>query len=195
MGETDPKAPGESVGLLAEGNWSVGNWLVILVFVVLTVVGVAMTAGLFGGDVLTTSIGTETNGIGIPLAVFLYATLGALGYVFTRLMTALDDYDEWSDIENLAEMGMRIPAAWLLAAGVFQFGSLAVGSASLAESQLVTGVPFLVGLYVNVAYRWLGGLADRLLGRQLEADAAVTEDAESQRGHPRADGGIDGRGR
>lgn len=189
MGETDPKTPTESASLLAEGNWSVGNWLVILVFVVLTVVGVAMTAGLFGSDILTTSIGTETDGIGIPLAVFLYATLGALGYVFTRLMTALDDYDEWSDIENLAEMGMRIPAAWLLAAGVFQFGSLAVGSANLAESQLVTGVPFLVGLYVNVAYRWLGGLADRLLGQQPGADVVVAEDTESQRGQTKADGG------
>mgnify|MGYP000341302878 CR=1 FL=1 len=169
MGQTDTETSSESV--LETGRWSVGNWAVIGVFLVLTVIGVAMASGLFGRGLLTESVGGDGPSVIVPLAVFLYATLGALGYVFTKLMTSLEEYDKWSDFENLAEMGMRIPAAWLLAAGVYQFGSLALGSTALGSAQLATGLPFLVGLYVNVAYEWLGGLADRLLGRQPDREA------------------------
>ncbi|MFU1782874.1 hypothetical protein ACM16X_15930 [Haloarcula japonica] len=171
MGKTDTESStGRETGLNT-GRWSVGNWAVIGVFFLLTVVGVAMTAGLFGRSLLTETVGRDGPDVIVPLAVFLYATLGALGYVFTKLMTSLQEYDKWSDFENLAEMGMRIPAAWLLAAGVYQFGSLAIGSSALESAQLATGLPFLVGLYVNVAYEWLGGLADRLLGRHPNREA------------------------
>ena len=177
--ETDSSTGSEDV--LDTGRWSVGNWAVIGVFFLLTVVGVAMSAGLFGRGLLTETVGGSGSTVTVPLAVFLYATLGALGYVFTKLMTSLKEYDEWSDFENLAEMGMRIPAAWLLAAGVYQFGSLALSSTALGPTQLATGLPFLVGLYVNVAYEWLGGLADRLLGRQPDREA-VTPTREADGG-------------
>ncbi|MDQ2070929.1 hypothetical protein RBH20_00115 [Haloarcula sp. H-GB4] len=166
MGETETSTESEKIPL--SGHWSVGNWAVIGLFFVLTAVGIAMAAGTGGRELLTGTVGRSGPGVIIPVAVFLYSGLGALGYVFTKLMTSLDDYDEWSDFENLAEMLMRIPAAWLLAVGVYQFGSLALGSTELASSQLATGVPFLVGLYVNVAFKWLGGLADRLLGQQAK---------------------------
>ena len=111
MGKTDTESSTGREGVLDTGRWSVGNWAVIGVFFLLTVVGVAMTAGLFGRSLLTEAVGGDGPDVIVPLAVFLYATLGALGYVFTRLMTSLREYDKWSDFENLAEMGMRIPAA------------------------------------------------------------------------------------
>ncbi|AAV47724.1 unknown [Haloarcula marismortui ATCC 43049] len=190
MGEADTELSSESEDVLATSRWSIGNWAVIGVFFVFTVVGVAMAAGLFGRGVLTETVGGDGSGVTVPLAVFLYATLGALGYVFTKLMTSLDEYDEWADFEKLAEIGLRIPAAWLLAAGVYQFGSLAIGSSSLGATQLVTGVPFLVGLYVNVAYKWLGGLADRLLGREPErAEWATSQPGQGEADNRRPDSG------
>jgi hypothetical protein len=192
MGQTDTETSSENV--LETGRWSVGNWAVIGVFFVLTVIGTAMAAGLFGRGLLTESIGGDGPSVIVPLAVFLYATLGALGYVFTKLMTSLEEYDKWSDFENLAEMGMRIPAAWLLAAGVYQFGSLALGSTAIESVQLATGLPFLVGLYVNVAFEWLGGLADRLLGRQPDREAWTSprEDAGSTDQRPDSGEGAGG---
>jgi len=69
--------------------------------------------------------------------VYVHATLGALGYVFTKLMVDIGRYDEPGEVRELVEMGMRIPAAWILGAG----------------------------FYVNVAIKSLGSLANRMLGR------------------------------
>ncbi|RKS80890.1 hypothetical protein BDK61_0149 [Haloarcula quadrata] len=187
MGETETST--ESEEILDSGRWSVGNWAVIGLFFVLTIVGIAMAAGAGGRELLTATVGPGGPGVIIPVAVFLYSGLGALGYVFTKLMTSLDDYDKWSDFENLAEMLMRIPAAWLLAVGVYQFGSLALGSTELASSQLATGIPFLVGLYVNVAFKWLGSLADRLLGQQVERTGWVDSNSGPSGGQTTADRG------
>jgi hypothetical protein len=80
-------------------------------------------------------------------------------------MHKLDQYAEWNQWEHLVEMAMRIPAAWILAAGVYLFlGSLGQVS-GVGGARFGAGVSFLVGLYVNVALKALGGFADRILGR------------------------------
>ncbi len=155
------------------GSWSTGNSLVIIVFFALTVVGLAISTGSFRlGVVIDESMSgflttpAAASKVAVPWYVYLYATLGALGYIFTKLMQQLSEYDSWSDIGDLVEMGLRIPAAWLLAAGVFLLVRFIVGENSADNPRLLAGLAFLVGLYVNVAYKSLGSLADRLLNRQ-----------------------------
>ena len=167
--ETDPST--ESDAGFDIGRWPLWNLVIIALFFLLTLFGIGLTIGVVPRAYLAGTGSGNGPGVIIPGAVFLYSGLGALGYVFTKLMTSLEEYDEWGDIENLAEMLMRIPAAWLLAVGVYHLGSFALGSTPLESSQLVTGLPFLAGLYVNVTYKWFGGLADRLLGRQPDSDA------------------------
>ncbi|RXK51742.1 hypothetical protein [Halorientalis pallida] len=102
----------------------------------------------------------------VPPYVDLYASLGALGYVFTKLMTNVEGYDEYDEFGELVEMALRIPAAWLLAAGIyllFAAGTAFAGGGS--GQQYAAGLSFLVGLYVDVAVKSLGSLSDRLLGR------------------------------
>jgi hypothetical protein len=146
-------------------RWSRENWLLIGLFTLLTVAGVAISTGVLSLGVVTPSGGAGSgSSVRVPVYVYLYASLGALGYVFTKLMTQLDSFDEWGEIEHLAEMGLRIPAAWVLAAGIYLLSTSASGTAQVGLS-LSAGVSFLVGLYVNVALKSLGSLADRILGR------------------------------
>jgi hypothetical protein len=96
--------------------------------------------------------------------VYLYATLGALGYIFTKVMMASDALGGPGGTGDLVSMGMRIPAAWVLGAGFYLL--LVQGGADPMENpHLFATVAFLVGLYVNVAIKSLGSLADRMLGR------------------------------
>ncbi len=153
----------------AASRWSQGNWVLITVFTGLTVVGVAISTGAIGGDIVDVSKGGLGDGtVRTPLFVYLYATLGALGYIFTKLMTGLEEFDEWDEIQELVEMGLRIPAAWVLAAGTYLlYSSMLVGDLTVTP-QLAAGMAFLVGLYVNVALKGLGSLADRILGRSSQ---------------------------
>lgn len=163
-----------------ERNWSVGNWTAIVAFLALTLVGLGVaTGGLFCGSSVgafcgVTAVDPDSGPVQIPPYVVLYSTLGALGYAFTKFVTRLERYDDWADFERLVAMALRVPAAWLLAAGVYLlFGLLVrggpVGNAGLEASnpppnpRLGAGVSFLVGLYVNVTYKSLGSLADKLL--------------------------------
>jgi hypothetical protein len=154
--------PAEGTGQGLDG-WAFGNWLLIAVLTALTLVGVALSAGLVPVEGWLTASG---GAVTVPPYVYLYASLGALGYVFTKLMTNVDAYDEWNEVTELAEMALRIPAAWVLAAGVYLL--FAAGTAFAdggSGQQYAAGLAFLVGLYVNVAMKSLGSLADRLLGR------------------------------
>ena len=146
-------------------NWSVVNWLVIAVFTVLTFVGIALAVGLV--DRVVAVPGDGSSGVTVPLYVYLYSGFGALGYVFTKLMVRLDRYTEWSRREHLVAMAMRIPAAWILATGIYLFLGELGGTSGTGESaaRVTAGVAFLVGLYVNVAHKALGSIADRILGR------------------------------
>ena len=164
MGNADAQSPetGAAEGTGAIDGWSSGNWLLIGALTALTLVGIALSAGLVPVEGWLTA----SSPVIVPPYVYLYASLGALGYVFTKLMTNVEAYDEWNEIEELAEMALRIPAAWVLAAGVyllFVAGTAFTGGGS--GQQYAAGLSFLVGLYVNVAMKSLGSLADRLLGR------------------------------
>lgn len=72
-------------------------------------------------------------------------------------------------------MGLRIPAAWILATGVYLFiGEL--GQVSGTEgATFAAGVAFLVGVYVNVALKMLGSLADRILASRVRTSAESEE--------------------
>ncbi|MFC7133354.1 MULTISPECIES: hypothetical protein [Salinibaculum] len=142
------------------------NWLVYGLFGALTLAGVAISLDPYGTGVMTPPppAPDETGTLAVPLFVYVYATLGALGYIFTKLMSGLEEYDEPGEVRAIVEMGMRIPAAWVLGAG-FYVVLLQTGNTPTDASALFGAVAFLVGLYINVAIKSLGSLADRMLGR------------------------------
>jgi hypothetical protein len=162
MSSTTPAQEG-STGV-GGPSWSRVNWAFIGLFTLLTVVGVAISAGVLGTGWLTAGSASQ-SGVQVPPYVYLYSSLGALGYVFTKLMADLDQFDEWGDLQNLAEMGLRVPAAWVLAAGIHLLLPVSTDGTSAITVQLAAGTAFIVGLYVNVALKSLGSLADRILGR------------------------------
>lgn len=145
------------------GRWDVENWVLVGVFGGLTLAGVAISTGIAGTDVLGTPPGSAA-GVNVPLFVYLYATMGALGYIFTKVLVTYDELTgPWGSSE-LVSMGMRIPAAWVLAAG-FYLVLVQAGTDPVDDPHMFATVAFLVGLYVNVAVKSLGSLADRMLGR------------------------------
>jgi hypothetical protein len=144
-------------------RWSVETWVLVGLFGGLTLAGVAVSTGIAGTGVLEGP--SEPNaGINVPFYVYLYATLGALGYIFTKVMMASDTLAGPGGTGDLVSMGMRIPAAWVLGAG-FYLLLVQGGADPVGDPHLFATVAFLVGLYVNVAIKSLGSLADRLLGR------------------------------
>lgn len=152
---TDPTGPA--------ADWSIVNWIVIVLFSGLTLVGIAFAIGLLPAVVAVP--GGRASPVSVPLYVYLYAGFGALGYAFTKLVAELDEYTGWGELEQLVEMGLRVPAAWILATGVYLLFARFVGTGAAGNARLAAGVVFLVGLYVNVALKGLGSLADRILGR------------------------------
>lgn len=142
-------------------RWGVENWVFFGLFGALTLAGVVVSSGAAGTDVLAA---TDPGGVAVPPFVYVYATMGALGYVFTKLMADVSRYDEPTELGRLVEMGMRVPAAWILGGG-FYLVLASGGTDAGSDPHLVATVAFLVGLYVNVAIKSLGSLADRLLGR------------------------------
>jgi hypothetical protein len=153
---------------VAEGSrsvwrWSLDNWVLVGLFGGLTLAGVAISTGIAGADVLEAP-SEPPAGVTVPLFVYLYATLGALGYVFTKVMVSTGSLAGAGGTGELVSMGMRIPAAWVLGAG-FYLLLVQGGSDPSTNPHLFATVAFLVGLYVNVAVKSLGSLADRMLGR------------------------------
>ena len=149
----------------AQTNWSPLNWTVIALFSMLTLTGMWLATGPFGPAVAIPTGERDPGLVTVPLYVYLYAAFGALGYIFTKLMVDLDQYTSWGEREHLVAMAMRVPAAWILATGIFLFlGDLGQTSGT-DGARFTAGVAFLVGLYVNVAMKALGSLADRILGR------------------------------
>lgn len=144
-----------------EPSWSRLNWAIIAIFSALTIVGIVLAMGAVEAFV---EPAPESGLVTIPLYIYLYSGLGALGYIFTKLMVQLDRYTEWNNVEELVGMVMRIPAAWILATGIFLLLN-EIGQPGSDGAQFAAGVAFLVGLYVNVAMKGLGSLADRILGR------------------------------
>lgn len=161
---TDEDAPkADDTALAATTSWGATNWMLIGLFGALTLAGVAVTSGVYGTTVVAAP-SDPPPGVVVPMFVYVYATLGALGYVFTKLMADVSEYDEARELGEIVEMLFRVPAAWILAAGIYL--ATAQGAANPAEdAHLFAMLAFLVGLYVNVAIKSLGSLADRMLGR------------------------------
>lgn len=123
----------------------------------------------------------------VPVYVYGYGLLGALGYVFTTVVRGPE-----RSASDLAGYNLRVFAALPLAGGVYLFADQLLGGAT--PVRLVAGLAFVAGLFVNLTYERVGALADRLLPAEPElpeapvggdggdATAAVGGDASSARG-------------
>lgn len=140
------------------------NWSLILLFTVLSIVGIALSTGLLNLGIVDTEQ-TATGDVAVPMYVYLYASLGALGYIFTKLMSHLEKYDDATELNRLIKLTLRIPVAWILGSGTYLLANVMLPASAPNTAQFTAGIAFLVGLYVNVTMRSLGSLADRLLGR------------------------------
>jgi hypothetical protein len=166
MSTADESAEGRVGATETSGQfWHQNDWgfRMVVFYTLLSLVGIASVSQ----PVVTLVAGEElASAIGIPVYIFGFALLGALTYVFTSV---LSNYN--SDLKKVFEAGLRIPAALLLAAGVYLLTSLvfpgasAVGSgsgAAIGKETLAAGLAFLVGLYVKLTLKALGGVADSL---------------------------------
>jgi hypothetical protein len=133
-----------------------------VLFTRLSLVGVVLSTGVLTPGLVDTS--GPTSGIAVPTSVYIYASLGALGYIVTTLLVGIDSFADTADADRLVTLALRLPAAWVLGAGTY----LLPESAPTTD-RFTAGVAFLVGLYVNVTMTSLGSPADRLLGRDSES--------------------------
>ncbi len=95
------------------------------------------------------------SGVTVDPFVYLFGALGALGYVFTALVR---DFERSTGA--LIKYNVRVLAALPLAAGVYLLAELLFGD--VPSDEVLAGVAFVAGLYVNQVYERLGALADRL---------------------------------
>ena len=146
--------------------------VVITVYGLLTLGAVLLTTGwMVGVEGFAYPSPVETGVV--PGQIYVYAFLGAMAYAFTSIVAKFE-----RGTAGVLRVGVRAMAALPLAAGVFLLSSRL---GYVASGNVVTGVAFLVGLYVNVTLKALGGVADRLFGRTGPQDAAPPEPAESSR--------------
>lgn len=104
----------------------------------------------------------------VPWYVYSFAVLGALGYVFTKLVKNPD-----RSFGALLHANIRLPASLPLAAGFYLLAGQFLGSEPPAD--LMAGIAFLTGLFVNIAYRRIGALAKRLLPEEEKRDTAAAD--------------------
>lgn len=157
QGDTSgPREPAMRSGdglLLGYGGWT----LLALFLQMLTTVGLvgvtAQSLPIVGGPLVPP---------GIPVYVYVYAGVGAVGYTFTRALTV--------DVttERLGDWTVRVFAALPLAAGTYLLATVAIasgvgGSEEFTQPQLAL-LALLTGLFVNTSYARLDAAAKRLLG-------------------------------
>lgn len=153
----------------------------LLIDVGLTVVFASMTMTTFVSDVAPI-LPPESAGH-IPWFVYAFSALGGLGYVFTAL---LEDFQ--SETKSLFKYNLRVPAALPLGAGVWILSAVLIGEG--AANELVLGLVFLSGLYVNLAYERLGAVARRLLPdsktdeSEEEPEAEASDESDAARDEP-----------
>lgn len=158
--------------------------LLVMFDVGLALVLVAVAAAITMGEWEVTVLGRTLNHAGtVPSSIHVYTSLGALGYVFTRL---IKDFD--STPVDIVHYNLRVPAAVVLGVGIYLF---AVGVGGLdPEGVLLHGLLFLSGLFVNLTYKRLGKLADKYLptGEGTTTDSEgdrstepATDDADTER--------------
>lgn len=131
------------------------GWSIVLFDAVLTLGLVVLTVEEL--DVIVDNGLRVTETGGIPWFIYVFTLLGALGYVFTTLV---DDFHR--STSKIIQYNFRLLAALPLGAGVFILADVIVPEAVDAPA-FIGGVVFLAGLYVNLAYKRLGALAERLL--------------------------------
>lgn len=134
----------------------------IFVFDVLLMSVLVVSTTVFFAELLEDPLPSLDGGV--PGYIYVFALLGALGYVFTTLT---DDFHRSTG--KLIQYNLRLPAALPLAVGIYLFSEIILADAA-ASPAILGGLAFLSGLYVNLAYSQLGALAVRLLpgGRDEE---------------------------
>lgn len=145
-----------------EGEESTDPWYadrrartLVAVDLVATLAVVAGTTELLDDALGLVRLDATPLAVTVPWYVYVFATLGALGYVFTMLIC----YD--ADPRNVFHANLRVPAALPLAAGIYLLVVQLLGE--VPTTRLLAGLAFVTGLYVNRAYERIGDLADRLL--------------------------------
>ncbi len=152
-------------------RWVVAGYLVgALAFLAATVQQPRLTV-----DVAGVAVQLPLGASGVPVVealvpgvVYVYALLGALGRVFTELL-----HHVAVTTEKLAFLAVRVPAAMILAGGVYL--ALSVPFADDVPFQLA-GVAFLVGLFEGVAFDYIAALGGALLPAADEDDERGDED-------------------
>ena len=140
----------------------------VVCYLLFTLIGVGHSVGWQAG--IGVSLPDDAT---VPSYVYLYGFLGALAYAFTSLLTEFD-----KSARDLLQVGLRIPAALLLATGLYLLAAFFVADPS---TRVVAGLSFLVGLYVKLTLEALGGLARRLygLGRGTSGTSPSGPDGDS----------------
>lgn len=193
--EPSPEVGTAESALLIRQPWyrSTLGAVVLAVDLLLLVVLAVVSTGLLDAAVDSTAVEGFNENAAIPGYVYVFAALGALGYVFTGLVT-----DFRRETADLLRMNLRIPAALPLAAGLFLLAGQFLGDSP--PTRLLAGIAFLAGLFVNLAYERIGALAKRLLpaeegedeqadsGTDGQAAAAGTSDDGQTGGAPSTDG-------
>jgi len=118
--------------------------------------GFAFPSLVSGGAV---SVGSETP-LAVPPQLFLYAGLGGFAYVFVTLSSNPE-----ADVTTVGHLGLRVPAALLVAIGVFLFASalgVAPTDAGPGAARTLAGSAFLTGLFVEHGLKALRSVSARL---------------------------------
>jgi hypothetical protein len=157
---------------------SAAGWVVVGVDLLMLAALVAGTTSVAGAFLAAVGAPAWTATVTVPPYVYLYAVLGATGYVFTMLVRNFD-----RSAGDLARYNLRPIAALPLAAGVYLLSDRLVGPAA---TELLAGLSFVTGLFVNTAYLRIRDLAVRLLSAD-RAGATRGDESESMR-----DAGADG---
>jgi len=161
------KADDTTVSDPAEPAWPVHNSLAIVLFTLLSVIGLVLSTGILDLGLVDTP--GSVDGVQVPGYIYLYASFGALGYIFTKLMTMSETFGGTRNLDLLVELALRIPVAWVLGAGMYLLAGVLLPDSMPNTNRFMAGLAFLVGLYVNLTMKSLGSLADRLLGRGKES--------------------------
>lgn len=155
---------------------SVAGRAVVLADLAVLAALVAGTTSVAGSALAAVGLADWTAAVTVPPYVYLYAVLGATGYVFTMLVREFD-----RSAGDLARYNLRLMAALPLAAGVYLLSDRLVGPAA---TELLAGLAFATGLFVNTAYLRIRDLAVRLLSSDRAGAAPETGGADA--------GGADG---
>ena len=181
-------------GRIKEGIMGLTEHGHLVLYAVLTLAGVAISTqpGLLANGSVP-SDGT------VPAFVYLYAFLGAMAYAFTSVVSEPD-----KEFREVLRVGVRVFAALPLAAGLFLLSTFV----NVARTPpVMAGMAFVTGLYIKLALKTLGGIAERLyrgFASELDEDAEdaspgptggrdVAPESDEERGRERRDRRPSGR--